>query len=203
MNVESTTMDERRASRRMTDLPMQGLLNRLKTDEALMLAYGRGDCDAFERLYLRHKDSLFAYLYRSCPRSAVVEELAQDTWMAVINAAPGYEPRAKFRTWLYQIAHHRLVDFWRRKDNRHEPLDDVTQDRLQDNKATIDREALSGQLMQAIAKLPEDQREALLLQEQGFSIHDIGAITDTGVETIKSRLRYARIRLRQLMGEQA
>ena len=88
---------------------MRNLLHGLKSDESLMLAYQRGDSSAFESLYLRHKDGLFAFLYRSYPRTAVVEELAQDTWMAVINAVGRYKPEARFRTWLYQIAHNRLM----------------------------------------------------------------------------------------------
>ena len=98
---------------------MLTLINRLRSDEALMLAYQRGDTAAFDCLYHRHKDGLFAFLYRSCSRRAVVEELTQDAWMGVINSAPTYQSDARFRTWLYQIAHNRLVDFWRRKDNQH------------------------------------------------------------------------------------
>lgn len=177
---------------------MLALINRLKSDEALMLAYQRGDTGAFECLYRRHKDGLFAFLYRSCPRLAVVEELAQDAWLAVVNSAPGYRPEARFKTWLYQIARNRLVDFWRRRDNTHGPLDTAPEP-LADNSGAA-RQELQQCLMTAIGELPHEQRDAILLQEQGFSLREIAEISGDGEETIKSRLRYARKQLRQALG---
>jgi RNA polymerase sigma-70 factor (ECF subfamily) len=177
---------------------MLTLINRLKSDEALMLAYQRGDTGAFDCLYRRHKDGLFAFLYRSCSRRAVVEELAQDAWVGVINSAATYRTEARFRTWLYQIAHNRLVDFWRRKDNQHTDLENAAEPATVVNPESADE--LAEQLMSAIGKLPNDQRDALLLQEQGFSQREIADITRCGEETVKSRLRYARTQLRQQLG---
>ena len=182
---------------------MLPLFNRLKSDQALMLAYQGGDGGAFELLYQRHKDGLFAFLFRSYPRPAVVEELAQDTWVAVINAAAAYKPEARFRTWLYQIAHNKLVDHWRRPDNRHSQFDTAAE------ASTIDEDAMDpfentddeNRVMTAVAALPRDQKDAILLQEQGFSHADIAEITGVGAETVKSRLRYARNLLREQLGE--
>jgi RNA polymerase sigma factor (sigma-70 family) len=178
---------------------MLTLINRLKSDEALMLAYQRGDEAAFECLYHRHKDGLFAFLYRSCPRRAVVEELAQDAWTGVINSAQSYRNKARFKTWLYQIAHYRLVDFWRRRDNGHTPLENIPEPGTGSHTAA--QEELSERLMAAIAKLPGEQRDTLLLWEQGFSQREIAEITRCGQETVKSRLRYARQQLRQQFGD--
>jgi RNA polymerase sigma-70 factor (ECF subfamily) len=177
---------------------MLTLINRFKSDDALMRAYQRGDTGAFECLYHRHKDGLFAFLYRSCPRHAVVEELAQDAWMGLINTAANYRSDAQFSTWLYQIAHNRLVDFWRRKDNQHSGLDNIPEPVI--STVRQDQEERSRQLMSAIGQLPGEQRDALLLQEQGFSQQDIAEITRCGEETVKSRLRYARKQLRQQLG---
>ncbi len=167
-----------------------------------MLSYQRGDTRAFESLYHRHKDSLFVFVYRSCARQAVAEEIAQETWMAVVDAAERYSPDARFKTWLFQIARNRSADYWRRRDNQHTPLEDGPDaPELAANSPTIDQEVLTSQLSQAIAQLPEEQRTALLLQMQGFSIDDIASISDCGKETVKSRLRYARDQLQQRMGE--
>ena len=166
-----------------------------------MLSYQGGDTRAFESLYRRHKDGLFSFLYRGCQRQAIVEELAQDTWMAVIDAAGRYTPKAKFRTWLFQIAHNRSVDFWRRRDNQHGNLDDTSEIRSTDDQTSaLDQQVLRQRLSKAIAALPEEQRTALLLQEQGFSNQDIADITRCGSETVKSRLRYARNQLRERLG---
>lgn len=178
---------------------MLPLLNRLKSDESLMLAYQRGDAGAFDYLYHRHKDALFAFLFRSCGRPAIVEELAQETWMAVVKAAQRYKPNARFRTWLYQIAHNRMVDFWRRPDNRHGGLDSSQEQAVHPGE-DVSRSELHQRLMTAIGKLPVEQRDALLLQEQGFSIKDIEEITGVSVDTVKSRLRYARKQLREHLG---
>ena len=168
-----------------------------------MLAYQGGDAAAFELLYLRHKDGLFSFLFRSNPRAAVVEELAQDTWVAVINAATRYKPEARFRTWLYQIARNKLVDYWRRPDNRHTPFDAAVEaTTLDENKIDkLEFNELESRLMKALNELPRDQKDAILLQEQGFSHADIAEITGAGTETVKSRLRYARNQLREQLGE--
>ena len=168
-----------------------------------MLAYKSGDAGAFELLYQRHKDGLFAFLHRSHPRRAVVEELAQDTWMAVINAAAHYTPKAKFRTWLFQIAHNKLVDHWRRPDNRHTNYDNSTEvtDSGNNKTDTVEICDIQNRVLSAIGALPRDQKDALLLSEQGFSNADIANITGVGKETIKSRLRYARNQLRDQLGE--
>lgn len=180
---------------------MLTLIHRLRSDEALMQAYQRGDSSAFETLYHRHKDGLFAFVYRSCPRREAAQELAQEAWTAVIDRAGTYQPEAAFKTWLYQIARNRTADYWRRRDNNHQPLEDAAEP--VGNIADDDRRRLESQLLEAIGHLPIDQRDALLLQQQGFSQQDIAAITGAGEETIKSRLRYARRQLRERLGEPA
>ena len=173
---------------------MLALIHRFRSDEALMQSYQGGDVGAFECLYHRHKDALFAFLYRSCPRRDVVEELCQDSWAAVVNRAPDYRADANFRTWLYRIARNRLADFWRRRDNSHDRLEQVPEPAADNSGAEEDVSAL---LMTAIGQLPPAQRDTLLLHEQGFSHAEIASITDAGEETVKSRLRYARAQLRE------
>jgi RNA polymerase sigma-70 factor (ECF subfamily) len=177
---------------------MRSPLNRLKSDETLILAYQRGDVTAFEELYHRHKDGLYAFLYRSCPRWAVVEELAQDSWAAVVDSIDRYRPEARFRTWLYQIAHNRQVDHWRRRDNRHGSIEDIAEPAVAESDSDDQR-----RLLDAIGVLPREQKDALLLQEQGFSLSELAAITGAGEETVKSRLRYARTQLRALLEDES
>src|SRR5947207_12800383 len=83
-------------------------------DEQLMLAYRDGNAAAFETLYLRHRGRLFRFVLRSVKSRATAEELFQEIWMRVIEARERYAPQARFTTWLYTIAHHRMVDHWRR-----------------------------------------------------------------------------------------
>src|SRR5688572_26973234 len=83
------------------------------SDETLMLAYAGGDAGAFEALYRKHRGPLYRFVLRSVKGRGEAEELFQDIWMRVIEARARYAPAAKFTTWLYTIAHNRLVDHWR------------------------------------------------------------------------------------------
>src|SRR5262249_28816602 len=84
-------------------------------DEDLMLAYRDGNAAAFETLYTRHRGGLYRFVLRGVKVRAVAEELYQEIWVKVIEARERWTPRAKFTTWLYTIAHHQLIDHWRKK----------------------------------------------------------------------------------------
>jgi len=83
--------------------------NNVLADEELMLAYKNGDAMAFETLYQRHKGSLYRYMLRQCASRAVAEELFQDVWMSIIRTRKRYYSSAKFSTYLFRVAHNRLM----------------------------------------------------------------------------------------------
>ena len=175
-----------------------------------MLAYAGGDAAAFEALDGRHKGPLYRYVLRSVKARGEAEELFQDIWMRVIEAAGRYSPQAKFATWLYTIAHNRLVDHWRAKGLALVSLDDeegaavaepvappsAEPHRIAEARATLDR------LAAALAALPLAQREAFLLHhEADLTAAEIAAATGTNEEAAKSRLRYAMNRLKEALGD--
>ncbi len=177
------------------------------TDEQLMHAYAAGDALAFETLYDRHNLAVWRFVQRSVQDTALADDLVQDVWFNVIRQAARYEARARFRTWLFTIAHHRMVDHWR----AHKPtvsMDAETPEgeALADLLAAesgfgperqLDSREQAQALLDALAALPQVQREAFLLQaEAGMSVADIAQATGVTQETAKSRLRYARARLR-------
>ena len=82
-------------------------------DEALMLRYATGDMAAFDRLYARHELAVWRFVFRSVKVQTVADDLLQDVWFAVARNAARYEVKAKFRTWLFTLAHNRLVDHLR------------------------------------------------------------------------------------------
>ena len=85
------------------------------TDDAqLMTLYATGDVAAFETLYARHKGPLYRYFFRQCGNPDTADELFQDVWLRIIKARERYEPRARFTTYMYQIAHNCLVDHFRK-----------------------------------------------------------------------------------------
>jgi RNA polymerase sigma-70 factor (ECF subfamily) len=177
-------------------------------DEELMNRYRDGDARAFEVLYTRHKGPLYRYLLRQCGAAALAEELFQDVWMNLIRTRERYEARAKFTTWLYTLAHHRVIDHYRRQaagvpisydDDPDEPLiEQVADSELRQPDNELDRRRLGQRLLVQIAALPEAQREAFLLREEsGLSLAEIADVTGVNTETAKSRLRYALTKLRQ------
>jgi RNA polymerase sigma-70 factor (ECF subfamily) len=173
------------------------------TDEDLMLAYGGGDMGAFETLYSRHRGPLFRFMLRQLREHGTAEELYQDVWQKVITARQRYRPDAKFSTWLYQIAHNRLTDHWRAQAHRPATPDDAMERAEREPDPQTPERQLSAfeerrRLQLALAELPADQRETVLLRlEQELTLEEIGRITGVGRETVKSRLRYAMDKLRQ------
>src|SRR5580692_3534173 len=84
-----------------------------ESDENLMLRFGRGEAAAFDDLYRRHELRVFRYLHRNLRNEAGANDLMQEVWFAVVRNAVSYQPTAKFTTWLFTIAHHRMVDMIR------------------------------------------------------------------------------------------
>lgn len=172
-------------------------------DEELMLAYRDGDARAFEALYGRHRVRLYRFVLRSVKERGVAEELYQDVWMRVIEARRRYAPKARFTTWLYSIAHNRLVDHWRRKGLS---LVDVDSAEVEGNNPDPQRQVQARQDLQrfasALEALPPAQREAFLMHEEaGMSVDEIAEATGMAVEAAKSRLRYAVAKLRKAVDD--
>ena len=180
------------------------------TSEALMLAYAAGDAGAFDRLYARHRGGVYRYLLRHVGNAGTVDELFQDVWMNAIRARATYAPTAKFATWIYTLARHRLVDHWRASGRvRVDSLDDDGDDgtgalvdaipgsRVDEPETRVEARAARERIDAAISALPPAQRDAFLLHvEAGLSLGEIAALAGVPAETIKSRLRYAYRRLR-------
>jgi len=172
-------------------------------DEQLMLAYRGGDARAFEALYARHRVRLFRFVLRSIKVRAAAEELYQEVWMRVIEARGSYKPTARFTTWLYTIAHNRLVDHWRRGGLSLVSLDDhdVPANSPDPARHAEAREALD-RFAAALEGLPAAQREAFLLHEEaGMTVAEIATATGANEEAAKSRLRYAIAKLKSALDD--
>ena len=184
-------------------------MNDTSDDQALMTAYRGGDASAFEILYRRHKGPVYRYLLRQCNNPAIAEEIFHEAWLGLIKAKDRYEPTAKFTTYLYHLAHNRLIDYYRRQaagipisyDDDPDPLMERQADVAEhEPENELDRQRLTKKLLGLIADLPDAQREAFLLREEaGMSIEEIAVATGVNAETAKSRLRYAVAKLRSGM----
>ena len=180
-------------------------------DGELMLRYASGDLRAFEALYGRHRSALYRYLARHTRDPEVANDIFQEVWSRVISSRSRYEPRAKFSTFLYRIAHNCFIDHCRRASARQDRANLSNEDfdleqALPAPPADLpDARAEHAQTLMryrsALASLPADQRDTFLLyEESGLTLEEIGSITGVSMETAKSRLRYALSKLRNALG---
>ena len=172
-----------------------------------MLQYSQGDVAAFEQLYRRHKAPLYRYFLRQTQGQQYAEELSQDVWTRIIGARHSYEPKANFTTYLYHVAHNRLVDHYRRTDkprkllsqDNNESVDQVP-DTEQSPEQQLEQQRTRQHILRIVADLPHEQREVFVLKEDaGLSLAQISMALDENVETVKSRLRYALKKLKQAL----
>ena len=184
-------------------------------DEDLMLAYAAGDAAAFDALYARHRGGLYRYVIRHCGRPGIADELFQEIWLSAVRARSSYVPTAKFTTWLYRIAHNRLIDHWRATgqvelvtagspddDDDNDPLAEIPGARGDEPEVRASAREISLRLRTALAALPPVQRDVFLLhQEGGLELSEIAELTGAPFETVKSRLRYALAKLRAELGD--
>jgi RNA polymerase sigma-70 factor (ECF subfamily) len=176
-------------------------------DRDLMLRYQRGDAAAFQALYERHKAPLYRYFRRQVTDAQAAADLFQETWTRIIAARRRYRPTAKFSTYMYKVAHNCTVDHWR-KLGRNPAPDPVLHDDPEVVAGSADTEDATSALQleerfaRALAGLPEEQRNAFLLREEGgLSLADIALATGVAEETAKSRLRYAVKKLRAVLAD--
>ena len=183
-----------------------------ESDENLLGRYARGDAAAFAALYRRHEGRIWRYLVRNVDSRATAEELLQEVWFAVAREAGRYRPTARFTTWLFTIARNRIIDAVR-VGRRQVSLDALGYDAPPVVEqlttptaggplaATIQSEE-GAALARALSQLPPEQRDAFLLHIEGeLSVEEVAAVTGSTFETTKSRLRYARAKLRELLSE--
>lgn len=175
-----------------------------------MLRYQAGDAGAFDELYAKHRLGLFRFIARQSLSQTESEEVFQDVWMNVIESRMRYVPTAQFRTWLFTIAHHRTMDFFRKHNRVQAVVDDRDDDHVASLPATRTAEPhvqtesreQGRAILQALDALPTAQREAFLMHEEGgLSVEEIAEATGVSFEAAKSRLRYAVARLRQALKE--
>jgi RNA polymerase sigma-70 factor (ECF subfamily) len=169
-------------------------------DAQLMLAYARGQMRAFETLYSRHRGPLYRYLVRQARDPEIANDLFQEVWSRIISNRSRYEPRAKFRTFLFTLAHNCFIDHCRRSKSRPTGMgiDDAdAADLLQTDDQSLpeielERDETSRRYRAALATLPQEQLDVYLLHEESdLSLEEIARVTGVGAETAKSRLRYA------------
>lgn len=174
----------------------------MTTDEDLMLAVKTGDRDAFASLFDRYRDPVWRFFRRRLADRSVAEELTQETFLAVLQGAARYEPRAALRSYMFGIAFN-LLAAARRKAAVAGPEIDWSAPGIQHAAPSTADPVLVLWVRQALAGLDQDDREILMLREyEALSYDEIATLVGVPVGTVRSRLFRARLALKDKLEAQ-
>lgn len=167
-------------------------------DNELVVEYIKGQLNAFECLYQRHKGSSYRFILRQVKENAAAEDLLQELWIKVISNIRQFKQDAKFTTWLYRMARNLLTDRFRHLEVvagvvAVESSEVLSQARASDSADDgVNRARQKRALQHCLTKLPKAQLEAFLLKEEGnLTRSDVAKVTGVSLEAAKSRLRAA------------
>lgn len=178
-------------------------------DRDLVAAAGQGDIAAFEKLVQRHQTRLIGYLRGLTNTESDAEDLAQEAFLRAYRSLKGFRGTSSFRTWLYQIATNVFRNWLEKRRNqapvnagsidapapgRDEPAEPMGEENPEARH--LQRDAID----RALAELPEDQREAVLLRDvEGFEYREIAEQLGVPLGTVESRIFRGRARLKELL----
>lgn len=162
------------------------LVFRGRSESVLLRAARRRDREAFDRLRETHTPALRKFAARRLPASDV-DDVLQDTWIAVWEALPNFEGDAKFRTWVYSICFHKVQDHWRREHYR--PPSASLAD-AEGRAAYLPKEFSNIELRQALDRFwtscSSDQRELMrMYYADGLTLKEIGHVLGRNLNTVK------------------
>jgi RNA polymerase sigma factor (sigma-70 family) len=178
--------------------PLAPRLLRLRSDDQLLALFRAGSEEAFGTIHDRYRQRLFAYvrqmLFAAARQDA--EDVLQDVFVRAYGALRADDREVNLRAWLYRVAHNRCIDHLRRPVPPAADLFDVSRKPLHDPIEEAQRREDLAKLVADIARLPEQQRSALLMREiDGMSYVDLAGALDVTVPAVKSLLVRARIGL--------
>lgn len=167
-------------------------------DELLAIRCQLGEREAFDALIERYAERLRGYARRVAAQEAEVDDLVQDIWLRVLRGLPGLRDSARFRSWLFGIAHRVLID--RLRSRYAAPVEDSTEadDRPLADEADLQQDHVDrDQVERGMAVLSPPDREAVwLFHFEQLTLDEIAAATSVPVGTVKSRLHRARKQMR-------
>ena len=187
-------------------------LHQTLTDTQLILHFQEGNCSALETLVERYKDKLFSNILFLVKDKFLAEDLFQETFLRIIDTLRSrrYNEEGKFLPWAMRIAHNLCVDYFRKvkrtpailtqdKKDIFDVIHVVVNDHAEQR---IIREQSYDRVHQMLAKLPDEQREVIVLRHFGdMSFKEIAETTNCSINTALGRMRYGLINLRKMMTE--
>ena len=188
------------------------MLSNNPTDQVLVQDFLKGDSFAFEKLLLRHKNRIYAFIISKVRNSDLADDIFQDTFIKVINSLNKgkYNEEGKFLPWMMRIAHNLVIDYFRKdakmrmvRANSDFDIFDILDDGNKNQEEIMINNQVNSDLLKLIKQLPSDQMEVLKLRYfEDMSFKKISDITGVSINTALGRMRYALINLRKLAQEQ-
>jgi RNA polymerase sigma-70 factor (ECF subfamily) len=168
------------------------------TDEELVARSMDGDADSFNQLIKRWERPIYALAYRTLGREDDARDVCQETFLRAYRAINGFRGQAKFSSWLYRIALNLCRDWMRRQ--RRTPTVQAPEDvdiadlaaehgPSESIETLVGRRQLGRAVAAAMARLPEEQRTAIVLKEyHGLTFQEIAEMQGVPLSTVKTRL---------------
>jgi len=184
--------------------PVDGLMSGRERidDQLLVLRCQQGDPAAFDRLVGRWQERLWRHAWRLTEDETAAWDVLQEAWIAIARGLRRLEDEAAFPAWAYRIVSHKCRD-WVRREARRRRTDRTYTERAQAaGEEAGQRQQRCAGLKEAVAQLPHRDRAILSLRyQEQFDTAEIAGILGVPEGTVKSRLHYARKRLRQYLEE--
>jgi len=170
-------------------------------DVQLMLRFQKGDTEAFQQLFHKFSPSVVNFAFRFLGTQARAEEIAQEVFLQVYRWQNRYEPKAKFSTWLFKIAHNHCLNEVRKGEYRVSleslnPSEDLEGDErernLPDTTASKGEDILAAKeaadrIEKVLQRVPKSQRTALLLSRmEGMSYQEVAEVLGSTEKAVKS-----------------
>ena len=167
-----------------------------KPDQELMQDFQQGNTEAFVELYRRYKQGLWLYCLKMVGDESGASDVFQEVLVKVIYKKESYSGNGSVAGWLFKIARNHCLNFKSRQ--RHNlSLDDFELKSFDDIETTAEIHEHFLLINSYMEKLPEEQREAILLHDvNGFSYDEISSITQSTIEAVRMRVYRARKQLR-------
>jgi len=168
------------------------------TDEELVARSIGGDADSFNELVVRWERPIYALAYRTIGREEDARDVCQETFLRAFRGLPGFRGQAKFSSWLYRIALNLCRDWVRRE--RRAPVVQAPEDvdlielaaaaePSESIEELVARKDLAKAVERVMARLPDEQRTAIILKEyHGLTFQEIADLLGCPLSTVKTRL---------------
>lgn len=180
------------------------------TDEMLVDMYIKGNDSAFDVLMKRYESKVYSYIYYSVKNQEMAEDLFQEVFMKIIVRLRSgkYQENGKFYAWVMRVAHNLIIDTFRKEtDEKIISNDETEHDLFNDPSLAVNdnreqemiKEQMVSDIKELIAKLPENQRQVLLMRYyEDMSFKEIAQQTNCSINTALGRMRYALINLKKM-----